>query len=88
MDGEVSFFEVSTWTRLAEVCGEHLKQALGVRVVGRLKQDLGMDEDGETHSRVHIVAEHVDFKPQLKKDGDPDAKKEKPASVRRFRLPG
>jgi single-strand DNA-binding protein len=74
---EVSFFDVSTWTRLAEVCGEYLKKGRGVRVVGRLKQDRWTDTDGKPHSRVTIVAEHVEFKPQLKKDGDQAA--EKPA---------
>jgi single-strand DNA-binding protein len=71
---EVSFFDVSTWTRLAEVCGEYLKKGRGVRVVGRLKQDRWTDPDGKPHSRVSIVAEHVEFKPQFKKqDGDPAA---------------
>ena len=84
MQKEVSFFEVSTWTRLAEVCGEYLKKGRGVRVVGRLKQDRWTDPDGKPHSRVSIVAEHVEFKPQFKKqDGDPAAagaeqKEEKP----------
>ena len=64
---EVSFFDVSTWTRLAEVCAEYLKKGRGVRVVGRLKQDKWTDADGKPHSRVLIVAEHVEFKPQLKK---------------------
>jgi single-strand DNA-binding protein len=76
---EVSFFDVSTWTRLAEVCGEYLKKGRGVRVVGRLKQDRWTDPDGKPHSRVEIVAEHVEFKPQIKKDGDPAAEEEKPA---------
>jgi single-strand DNA-binding protein len=68
---EVSYFDVSTWTRLAEVCGEYLKKGRGVRVVGRLKQDRWTDPDGKPHSRVEIVAEHVEFKPQPKKeDGD------------------
>ncbi len=68
---EVSYFDVSTWTRLAEVCGEYLKKGRGVRVVGRLKQDRWTDPDGKLHSRIEIVAEHVEFKPQLKKqDGD------------------
>ena len=68
---EVSFFDVSTWTRLAEVCAEYLKKGRGVRVVGRLKQDKWTDADGKPHSRVLIVAEHVEFKPQIKKqDGD------------------
>lgn len=64
---EVSYFDVSTWTRLAEVCGEYLKKGRGVRVVGRLKQDRWQDTDGKPHSRVLIVAEHVEFKPQFKK---------------------
>ena len=68
---EVSYFDVSTWTRLAEVCGEYLRKGRGVRVVGRLKQDRWSDADGKPHSRVLIIAEHVEFKPQLKKqDGD------------------
>jgi single-strand DNA-binding protein len=63
---ETSFFEVSTWTRLAEVCAEYLKKGRGVRVVGRLKQDRWTDADGKTHDRVFIVAEHVEFKPAEK----------------------
>jgi single-strand DNA-binding protein len=61
--------------RLAEVCGEYLKKGRGLRVVGRLKQDHWTDPEGKPRSRVLIVAEHVEFKPQLKgKDGE-----EKPA---------
>jgi len=48
-----------------------------VRVVGRLKQDRWSDQDGKGRSKVFIVAEHVEFKPQLKKDGD--EKEEAPA---------
>jgi len=76
---EVSFFDVSTWTRLAEVCGEYLKKGRGVRIVGRLRQDRWNDPEGKPRSRIEIVAEHVEFKPQLKKDGDPAAEEEKPA---------
>ena len=71
MQKEVSYFDVSTWARLAEVCGEYLKTGRGVRVVGRLRQDRWTDQEGTLHSRVSIVAEHVEFKPQFKnKDGD------------------
>jgi single-strand DNA-binding protein len=35
---EVSFFYVTTWLRLAEVCGEYLKKGQGVKVVGRLRK--------------------------------------------------
>jgi single-strand DNA-binding protein len=68
---EVSYFDVTTWQRLAEVCGEYLKKGRGVRVVGRLKQDRWTDPEGKGRSKVFIIAEHVEFKPQFKnKDGD------------------
>ena len=78
---EVSFFEVTTWSRLAEVCGEYLKKGRGVRVVGRLKQDRWTSPEGQGRSKVSIVAEHVEFKPQAKKDGDGKDGEEKPAEV-------
>ena len=59
---EVSFFDVETWSRLAQRCGDELTKGRGVRVVGRLKQDRWTNKDGEPRSRVKIVAEHVEFK--------------------------
>ncbi len=42
-----------------------------VRVVSRLKQDRWTGPEGQARSKVQIVAEHVEFKPQMKgKDGD------------------
>jgi len=70
---EVSFFDVSAWGRQAEVCGEYLKKGRGVRVVGRLKQDRWTDAEGKVRSRILIVAEHVEFKPQFNKDKQPGA---------------
>jgi single-stranded DNA-binding protein len=79
MQKEVSYFDVSCWTRLAEVCGKSLLRGRGVRAVGRLKQDRWTDADGKKHSHISIVAEHVEFKPQFKKqDGDGKDGEEKP----------
>jgi single-strand DNA-binding protein len=36
--------------------------------VGRIKQDRWTGTDGKPHSRVTIVAEHVEFRPEFKKD--------------------
>jgi single-strand DNA-binding protein len=52
------------------VCKEYLTKGRGVRVVGRLKQDRWQDSDGKTRSKVHIVAEHVEFKPKF--NGKPE----------------
>jgi len=65
---EVSFFDVETWSRLAEACSNKGKKGRGVRVVGRLKQDRWNGTDGKAKSKVVIVAEHVEFRPEVKKD--------------------
>ena len=64
---EVSFFDVETWSKLAERCNSVGKKGRGVRVVGRLKQDRWQGEDGKPHARITIVAEHVEFRPEFKK---------------------
>lgn len=63
---EVGFFEVEVWSRLAETCNEYLTKGRGVRVVGRLKQDRWKNPEGEPRSRIHIVGEHVEFRPKPK----------------------
>ncbi|GAB6391181.1 MAG: single-stranded DNA-binding protein [Treponematales bacterium] len=65
---EVSFFEVESWAKLAESCHSQGRKGRGVRVVGRLKQDRWNGSDGKSHSRVTIVAEHVEFRPEFRKE--------------------
>ena len=65
---EVSFFDIETWAKLAEACNNLGKKGRGVRVVGRLKQDRWTGNDGKPRSRISIVAEHVEFRPDFKKD--------------------
>ncbi|HVP17640.1 MAG TPA: hypothetical protein VMU36_01500 [Spirochaetia bacterium] len=48
-------------------------------MVGRLKQDRWTDSDGKPRSRIIVIAEHVEFKPQIKKDGETAAGEEKEA---------
>ena len=67
---EVSFFDVEVWSKLAETCAENLKKGRGVRVVGRLKQERWADSEGKNHSRVKIVGEHVEFKPEFSRNKD------------------
>jgi len=69
MEKEVSFFNVEAWSKLAESVGNKGRKGRGVRVVGRLKQDRWNDKEGKTQSKVVIVAEHIEFRPEFKKDG-------------------
>ena len=61
---EVSFIEAVTTGKLATVCAEHLTKGRGIRVVGRLKQERWEDAEGESRSKIVIVAEHVEFQPR------------------------
>jgi len=63
---ETSFFDVEGWGKLADACGKGCLKGRGVRVVGRLKQDRWTDSDGKNCSKIKVVAEHVEFKPQFK----------------------
>jgi single-strand DNA-binding protein len=69
IEKEVSFFNVETWSKLAESVGNKGRKGRGVRVVGRLKQERWNDNDGKAQSKVVIVAEHVEFRPEFKNDG-------------------
>ncbi|MDR2477638.1 MAG: single-stranded DNA-binding protein [Treponema sp.] len=85
LEKEVSFFEVETWARLAEACHSLGKKGRGVRVVGRLKQDRWTGSDGKAHSRISIVAEHVEFRPEFKKEA---AVEKNPSLSEEAALPG
>ena len=65
---EVSYFNVETWSKLAENCLNLGRKGRGVRVVGRLKQERWNDSEGKSRSRVVIVAEHIEFRPAYKKN--------------------
>lgn len=81
---EVSYFDIDTFGNLADVCSKWCPKGRGVRVVGRLKQNRWTDSDGKAHSRVKVIAEHIEFKPYFKKEGEnntPSDEKEGPTSV-------
>ncbi len=72
---EVSYFDVETFGKLAEICAKYSQKGRGVNVVGRIKQNRWKSEDGKNMSRVSIIAEKVVFKPkfQAAKDSESEA---------------
>ena len=68
---ETGFFDVEVWGKLASVCSTQGRKGRGVRVVGRLKQERWTGTDGKNHTRVTIVAEHVEYRPDFKKANEP-----------------
>ena len=68
---ETGFFDVEAWGKLVDTCSSQGRKGRGVRVVGRLKQDRWTGDDGKNHSKVCIVAEHVEYRADYKKNDVP-----------------
>ena len=53
---DVSFFDISTFGSLSETCEKWCLKGRGIRVVGRLKQNVSSDEEGKKHSRYSVYS--------------------------------
>ncbi len=73
---EVSYFDVETFGKLAEICAKFSQKGRGISVVGRIKQNRWKNEDGKPQSRITIVAEKVEFKPRVNSLNDADGETE------------
>jgi single-strand DNA-binding protein len=66
LEKEVSFFDVETWGSLGETCNRLGRKGRGVRLTGRLKQERWDAKDGTRRSKVVVVADHVEWRPEKK----------------------
>jgi single-strand DNA-binding protein len=73
LEKETNFFEIESWTKTAEKMKAQGRKGRGVRVVGRLKQSRWTDTEGKVKSRTYIIAEHIEFRPDMRRDEHEDA---------------
>ncbi|MEE3410123.1 MAG: single-stranded DNA-binding protein [Treponema sp.] len=66
-ENEVSYFDVETFGKLAEICAKFSQKGRGLSVVGRLKQNRWKTPEGKNTSRVTIIAEKIEFKQRFNK---------------------
>ncbi len=59
---EVSYFDVEAYGSIIDLLRK-AREHQGLRVVGRLKQSVKEDDEGDTRSRVFVVAEHIELRP-------------------------
>ena len=62
---EVSYFDVDAFGNLADICEKMCLKGYVLRVVGRLK-NVRWEAEGKSHSKVKVIADHVEFKPVKK----------------------
>lgn len=69
-DGEMvedkSYFRVEIYEGMTdEKFTKNIYVGRGIRIVGKLKQKRWKDEEGKLHSRVVVIAEHIEFKNKI-----------------------
>jgi single-strand DNA-binding protein len=70
---KVSFIEVETWEKVAEMCSKNVSKGKRLMIIGSLRQDRWESEDGKTKSRIKIVGNEIRFL-ESKKNSEEGAK--------------
>lgn len=56
---ETDWFNIVTWSNLAEICNQHLKKGQHVFIEGRLQTRRWEDKDGKKHITTEVVASEM-----------------------------
>lgn len=62
---ETSIFECLFYGNLAELVNKKCDVGRCVRIVGRLRQDIFINEMGKKESQTVIISEHLEIKPKI-----------------------
>ena len=65
---KVSFIDVETWDKQADICGRNVAKGKRLMVIGRLRQDRWEGEDGKARSKIKVVGTEVRFLEMMKKE--------------------
>ena len=70
---ETEWFNIVTWSKLAELLGQHLQKGRKVFIEGRLTTRSWDGQDGQKHYRTEVVAAQVLFLDRPQGAGFPDS---------------
>jgi single-strand DNA-binding protein len=60
-DPKVSYVDVETWNKTADVCSKYLSKGRRIMVIGNLRQDRWETKEGKFQSKIKIVGNEVIF---------------------------
>jgi single-strand DNA-binding protein len=63
---KVSFMDVETWEKLADMCSESVDKGKRLMVIGTLRQDRWEGKDGKQQSKIKLVGNTIRFLDSLK----------------------
>jgi single-strand DNA-binding protein len=58
---ETLFIDVTVWGKQAEICSQYMSKGRPIMIEGRLKQDTWKTPDGQSRSKIGVVAENFQF---------------------------
>jgi single-strand DNA-binding protein len=58
---KVSFLDVETWEKLADLCSKNVAKGKKVMVIGTLRQDRWEGKDGKNQSKIKMVGNQIRF---------------------------
>lgn len=58
---EVTWFKVTAWRQLADLCGKYLTKGRKVCVTGTVSASAYLDKDGKPRASLEITADEVEF---------------------------
>jgi single-strand DNA-binding protein len=73
LEKETGYFEIQVFGKLAEASHNLAHQGRRVRVVGRIKQNRWNDIYLKPHSKMVIVAEHIEYRPAFQENKSQEA---------------
>ncbi len=63
---KVSFIDVETWEKIADLCSKNIIKGKRIMVIGAIRQDRWEDEKGKIQSRLKIVGNEIRFLESIK----------------------
>ena len=58
---KVSYFDIETWDKLAEMCSKNIHKGRHILAFGTLRQDRWEGEDGKKQSKIKVVGKEIRF---------------------------
>jgi len=75
VDPQVSYIDVETWEKLAEICSTGVTKGRRVMVAGTLRQERWEGTDGKKRSRIKVIGKEIRFIESFRKpEGTPERK--------------
>ncbi|MCP4135941.1 MAG: single-stranded DNA-binding protein [bacterium] len=61
VDPKVSFIDIETWEKVAEICSNSITRGKRIMVFGNLRQDRWQGKDGKPQSKIKVIGNEIRF---------------------------